>query len=111
VSTELPDDEIFYELKESFDIDNGSLAGLTPEEAFVLGVEWECVWRKMQRALVTIPPLREFRQLVHLRNVGRLRALAERRAWISSSMAMTDPNWRDMRFVKKQEQPEAGREA
>ena len=29
-----------YQLVDSFDIDSGELAGLTPERAFCLGVEW-----------------------------------------------------------------------
>jgi hypothetical protein len=57
---------------EPFGIDHGQLDGLSPQECFVLGVEWEMV-----RALAGAPE--GFGRPVHAANRGRLAALLDRR--------------------------------
>lgn len=58
-------------LVEPFDIDDGSLKGLTPEYAFALGVEWQL----FRQQLETGEP---FKVLCLPENTRRLVALAER---------------------------------
>ena len=60
-----------YRLVESFDIDDGSLDGLTNNECFALGVEWAMV-----RARVLAGET--FTRLCLAPNSERLSALAER---------------------------------
>jgi len=38
-----------FELAEPFDIDDGSLKGITPEYAFALGVEWQIFRQRLDR--------------------------------------------------------------
>jgi len=60
-----------YTLCEPFDIDGGELDGLSLQQSFVLGVEWQ-----MFRAqLLSGEP---FKRMVHAANVGRLTALCSR---------------------------------
>jgi hypothetical protein len=57
-------------LVESFEVDNGSLDGLSLQKCFVLGTEWERFHRKLQ---LRTP----FAELVHKENVNRLVRMAE----------------------------------
>lgn len=43
-------DESEYSLIESFHIDNGQLRGLSPQQCFVLGVEWQTFYDKLRVA-------------------------------------------------------------
>lgn len=60
-----------FDLCEPFDIDNGELDGLTPQECFVLGVEWCQFWKLLDDGTA-------FELTVHERNASRLQALAVR---------------------------------
>src|SRR5215467_14335540 len=58
-------------LVEPFDIDDGSLKGLTPEYAFALGVEWQLFRQQLETG-------RPFKILCLPENRRRLVAMAER---------------------------------
>ena len=60
-----------YDLIEPFDTDDGSLNGITPKEAFALGVEW----LMFRRWLASGQP---FKTLCLSNNAARLVRLAER---------------------------------
>jgi hypothetical protein len=60
-----------FTLIEPFDVDDGSLDGLTKEACFALGVEW-CMFRQKLRAG------QPFSELVMKKNAHRLSKLAER---------------------------------
>jgi hypothetical protein len=60
-----------YELIEPFEADDDSLAGLTPEQCFVLGVEWAMFRSKL---LERTP----FKEVVIADNAVRLASMAER---------------------------------
>ena len=60
-----------FEIIESFEIDDGSLSGLSPEKCFVLGVEWESFLRKLRSGS-------SFVEIVHAENAERLVRLVER---------------------------------
>ena len=58
---------------ESFDIDDGSLDGLSDKQCFVLGSEWKEFYSNLLRG-------KRFSMIVHNSNVARLHLLAERRS-------------------------------
>jgi len=58
------------ELVDTFDIDDGELAGLSVQESFVLGVEW------MRVRTMLVGDLWPFSQTIHTANAERLTALA-----------------------------------
>ena len=60
-----------YSLVEPFEIDNGELDNLTPQECFSLGVEWQIFRTQLSEG-------NPFTSLVLSNNAGRLTALAER---------------------------------
>lgn len=62
-----------FTISEPFEIDDGELAGLTTAQAFVLGVEWAFITRRLE----TQPS--EFVATVHQMNVPRLRLACQRR--------------------------------
>lgn len=100
----LPDDGYRYEKVETFDIDDGSLAMLSPEEAFVLGVEWQSAWSALARAQRHERPIEK---LVHRKNVARLTALADRNGFVASAVDSDDKTWALMRFLRShEEQPD-----
>lgn len=57
-----------FSLVDTFDIDNGELDGLSPEQAFALGVEWAEFRRRLDEGA-------EFSQPVHCANASRLLGL------------------------------------
>lgn len=61
-----------YELCEPFDIDNGELDNLSPQECFVLGVEWQMI-----AELADI--FRSFEHPIHSNNKNRIEKLLQRR--------------------------------
>ena len=58
-------------LIESFEIDDGSLKGITPEYAFALGVEWQLFRQQLQNG-------KPFKVLCLPENRNRFVAMAER---------------------------------
>ena len=60
-----------YDLIEPFNVDDGSLLGLSPAVCFALGAEWEAFRKKLT---VGAP----FTDLVMSHNARRLSAMAER---------------------------------
>jgi hypothetical protein len=66
----MPPAETSFDLVNRFHIDDGELNGLTPEDAFVLGVEWEMVRQEL------LHEKGEFSRPVHVRNLDRLLKLA-----------------------------------
>jgi len=60
-----------FNLVESFEIDDESLAALSPQKCFALGIEWEMFHRKLR---LGVP----FVDLIHTENASRLVRLAER---------------------------------
>ena len=65
-------DNAEYDLMEPFDIDNGELDGLRPQECFVLGVEWQ-----MCAALADTG--KAWGKMIHLMNLPRIEAMLNRR--------------------------------
>ena len=65
-------DDVDYGLVEPFGIDDGSLDGLSPQECFTLGVEWE-MFRQRLKAEETA-----FQEQVHSANAGRMQAMCQR---------------------------------
>lgn len=61
-----------YEMMEPFDIDDGELDGLRPQECFVLGVEW-------QMCATLADTGRGFSKMIHLLNLPRIEAMMKRR--------------------------------
>lgn len=59
-----------FRLVEPFEIDAGELDGLTPEQAFTLGVEWEMVRRALE--------IYERKKVVHRANCMRIVRMARR---------------------------------
>lgn len=62
-----------FGLVDSFHIDHGELDGLSPQECFVLGVEWSAAY-----ALVLSDGEPTQERLIHHRNAERLTALCEK---------------------------------
>ena len=60
-----------HKLIASFDIDDGSLDGISPQTCFVLGTEWQRFYEMLKHN-------QPFNQLIHAENVPRLLLLAER---------------------------------
>jgi len=60
-----------FELVVPFDIDDGSLNGLSVQEAFALGVEWATFRERLKKGL-------PFRELCLANNAKRLEKLASR---------------------------------
>jgi len=58
--------------QEPFNIDNGKLAGLNPQECFVLGYELADIIRKCQAGTLSKQP-------IHIENVDRIWSALERR--------------------------------
>jgi hypothetical protein len=75
-----------FGLIEPFDVDDGSLKGISPEYAFALGVEW-CFFRQR---LATGKP---FKMLCLPENVKRLVALAERHRRFVEDRQTTCVDW------------------
>jgi hypothetical protein len=61
-----------YGLVEPFDIDNGELAGLRPQDCFVLGVEWQMVHTILATGKPASMPL-------HAKNASRIKRMCIRR--------------------------------
>lgn len=100
------DDSDAFDLVESFDIDDGSLANMSVEQAFVLGVEWAGI-----RSLLSRPTcvddtgirvtIHSFEEVVHTFNVKRLMKMGQRHGWVvSSRIYKEDPVWSVLRLVK-----------
>lgn len=79
-----------FELMEPFDIDNGELDGLRPQEIFALGVEWEMLRQELDTG-------RMIGRMIHKENLDRFSAMCLRRGrefvagdsddgWISVSL-------------------------
>ena len=64
------DDNVKYELEESFEVD-GKLEGLSKEMCFVLGVEWGRFYEQFKRN-------KKFDMAVHTSNLKRLENLCDR---------------------------------
>lgn len=60
-----------YRCVEPFDIDHGELDGMTPQECFTLGVEWQMFRRQMEDG-------EPFERQVHSANADRLIAMCRR---------------------------------
>lgn len=60
-----------YSLAEPFDIDDGQLDGLTPQEVFCLGVEWQMVRQSLEHG-------ERFERVMHIENRDRVAALLQR---------------------------------
>lgn len=77
---------------ESFHIDNGELDGLSLHQAFVLGVEWQMVYEKLQSG-------KGFRQAIRAENEQRICALLERNGREFACICSHD-DWRDLRVSR-----------
>lgn len=75
-----------FELVEPFDIDDGELDGISPQEAFVLGVEW-MRWR--QRVVDGKP----YTDVCLANNAVRIQGLLERNGWQCEAQPGLAPGW------------------
>lgn len=66
-------DDHNYSLVEPFGIDHGELDGLTPQEVFTLGVEWQ-----LFRGQLEHPDVEAFQFQAHTANAERLKAMCKR---------------------------------
>jgi hypothetical protein len=73
-------------LIEPFDIDDGSLKGITPEYAFALGVEWQII---RQRLLSGTP----FTTFCLPENAARIVKMAERHKRFVEDRPKVAPGW------------------
>lgn len=85
-----------YSIAEPFDVDHpDELAGITPAQAFVLGVEWaECI-----RRLDDAP--RPFVLTIHRANETRLRRACRRRGR-SCAVKVIDATWAEFSVGAKE---------
>lgn len=72
-----------FGLVDPFDIDDGQLDGLMPQQVFTLGVEWEMVRARMDAD-------ESFSHLIHSENRDRIAAMASRRGRVVRFTAMHD---------------------
>lgn len=86
----LPDD---MTLAEDFWIDDGQLDGLTPQQCFVLGVEYETIARLLRK------PRKQFFKVIHSTNERRLLRLAEKLGRKVTSRWLND-DWCELRRDK-----------
>ena len=82
-------DEQSLRLVEPFDIDDGSLCGLTPEYAFAMGVEWEILRQKLQSD-------RPFTALCLPENANRIVKMAERHKRFVEDRPNVTPGWSEV---------------
>jgi len=75
-----------HHLVEPFEIDDGSLNGLTVQEAFALGVEWAMFRERLKCG-------KPFRDLCMAKNAERLEKLAERNGRFSESQHIAARGW------------------
>ena len=74
------------ELLELFDIDNGSLKGITPEYAFTLGVEWQIFRQRLELG-------RPFSTFCLPENATRFVKMAERHKRFVEDRPNAAPGW------------------
>lgn len=78
-----------FELVEPFDIDDGSLKGLTPEYAFALGVEWVFFRQQLETG-------KPFKTLCLPQNTKRLVAMAERHRRFVEDRQTASVDWTEI---------------
>jgi hypothetical protein len=78
-----------YHLVEPFDIDDGSLDGLSLQEAFTLGVEWALFWDRLKSG-------QPFQDLCLANNAQRLEKLAERMGRFSECRQTSVHGWTEV---------------
>lgn len=80
-----------WNISEPFDIDDGQLDELTPQQCFVLGVEWQtvCAW---------VEEGKEGERLVHSSNISRLLRMARRRGVELGATTLGD-GWSSIRAL------------
>lgn len=75
-----------YMMVDPFGTDDGALAGVTPEDAFVLGVEWEMLRQTLDAERG------EIAASIHGDNVPRIKAMVDRRGR-SFRYRVTSKHW------------------
>jgi hypothetical protein len=75
-----------FELVEPFDIDDGSLKGITPEYAFALGVEWQIIRKRLDSE-------KPFTSFCLPENATRLVKMAERHKRFVEDRPNVAPGW------------------
>jgi hypothetical protein len=78
-----------HDLVEPFDIDDGSLANISVQEAFALGVEWAMF---LERLKTGVP----FHDLCLANNALRLEKLAERNGRFSECRQTSTQGWMEV---------------
>lgn len=71
-----------YKMVEPFDIDDGQLDGLSVQESFCLGVEWQMFRNKVEEDSGS------FDYQIHSKNVDRLKALCNRHGRACTTMTV-----------------------
>lgn len=72
-----------YRLVDPFDIDNGELNGLTPQEVFALGYEYGVIREKIESR-------EPFEMQFHSDNYDRIKSLCKRREWLNWELYLHD---------------------
>lgn len=89
--------DVEWESFESFYIDGGQLDGRTPQQCFVLGVEWQQIATLLQN------PEIGFEKPVHTSNIARLSKMLRKRDRVFNFMAYCkDDAWRWLKVLPAQ---------
>lgn len=86
-----------YCIVDSFEIDDGSLEGVSPVQCFVLGVEWYMVYLK----LIDESGPERFDVTVNSLNANRLIKVANKYRWMSRISNIPESEFSDLTFVRK----------
>jgi hypothetical protein len=78
-----------FDLIEPFDVDDGSLAGVSPENAFALGVEWQMFRERLKSG-------QPFTTLCTSANTSRLVKMAERQGRFVEDRPTPWAGWREI---------------
>ena len=73
-----------YDMLQSFHVDNGELDGLSPQDCFTLGVEWQMIYQHTLDGVIKIE------QMVHSTNEDRLTAMLESANYFVSWRTLND---------------------
>ncbi len=78
-----------FQIIQPFDVDDGSLSGLTQQEVFALGVEWAMFWERLKQGA-------PFRELCLANNAQRLEKLAARMGRFSECRGTSAQGWAEV---------------
>lgn len=86
-----------YGLIQSFEIDDGSLDGVSPVEAFVLGVEWQEFYAIANGSI----PAPTVSKLIHSLNTDRVVAMLKKHGWSCRLLSTPYGGWNEILIYPK----------